>query len=84
MSSALLVSSERWKKELISMRKRKIYFQQVPVEFVRKIAERQDLKIEVTSPNVVIETPDTKTEPYSQINIGRLSNQHLSENPRCN
>ena len=47
------------------MRTRKTYFQQVPVELVKKIAERQDLKIEVTSPNVLVETPAIKTEPSS-------------------
>jgi hypothetical protein len=49
------------------MRTRKTYFQQVPVELVKKIAERQDLKIEVTTPNVGVENPATKTEPYSVV-----------------
>ena len=47
------------------MRKRKTHFQQVPVELVKKILERQDVKIEVTTPTVEVETPATKTEPYS-------------------
>jgi hypothetical protein len=48
------------------MRKRKTHFQQVPVELLKKILKRQNVKIEVTTPkNVVVETQATKTEPYS-------------------
>ena len=59
----------RWmKKEQVSnMRKVKTHFEQVPVEVVKKIAEEEqepDEK-ESTSPNVVVETPAMKTDPYS-------------------
>lgn len=47
------------------MRKRRTHFQQVPVELVKKILERQGVKIEVTTPNLVVENPATKIEPYS-------------------
>jgi hypothetical protein len=66
MSSPLLVSRSDGE-EANLMRKRKTHFQQVPVELVKKILERQDVKIEVTTPSVVVENPATKTEPYSVV-----------------
>jgi hypothetical protein len=52
------------------MRKRETHFQQVPLELLKKILKRQDVKIEVTtSKNVVVETQATKTEPYSVVTL---------------
>jgi hypothetical protein len=65
MSSALLVFRSDRDGANFLMRKRKTHFQQVPVDVVKKILKRQGVKIEVTTPNVVVETPATKTEPYS-------------------
>jgi hypothetical protein len=65
MSSALLVSRSDGEGANFLMRKRRTHFQQVPVELVKKILERQGVKIEVTTPNLVVENPATKTEPYS-------------------
>jgi hypothetical protein len=75
------VSVERMKKEQGSnMRKVKTHFEQVPVEVVKKkiAVERQQAEREqeaeteqesdeneTRSPNLVVETPATKTEPYS-------------------
>ena len=55
------------------MSKVKTHFEQVPVELVKKIAvedreaEREEELDEkdTRSPNLVVETPATKTEPYS-------------------
>lgn len=55
------------------MRKVKTYFEQVPVELVKKIAveeqeperEQESDEQEPRTPNLVVETPATKTEPYS-------------------
>lgn len=48
------------------MRKVKTHFEQIPVEMVKKITEEEEAdEREVKSPNVVVETPATKTEPYS-------------------
>jgi hypothetical protein len=50
------------------VRKVKTHFEQIPVETVRKIAdelEEQSDQKETTFPNVVVERPNTKTEPYS-------------------
>jgi hypothetical protein len=67
MSSALLVSRRDEEGANFLMRKGRTHFQQVPVELVKKILQRQDVKIEVTTPNVVVENPATKTEPYSVV-----------------
>ena len=50
-----------------SMRRVKTHFEQVPVETVKKIADKdeEELEPEITIPNLVVETPATKTEPYS-------------------
>jgi hypothetical protein len=63
------------KREQVSnMRKVKTHFEQVPIEVVKKrIAveqqqaerEQESDENETTSPNLVVETPATKTEPYS-------------------
>lgn len=48
------------------MRKVKTHFEQIPIEIVKKIAEEEESdEKEIKSPNVVVETPATKTEPYS-------------------
>ena len=52
------------------MRKAKTHFEQVPVELVKKIAEEiveaEELdENEIDTPNLEVETPATKTEPYS-------------------
>jgi hypothetical protein len=48
------------------MSKRKTYFEQIPVEEVKKIAkELVELPEKTAAPNVVVETPAMKTEPYS-------------------
>lgn len=48
------------------MRKVKTHFEQIPVEIVKKIAEEEESdEKEIEPPNVVVETPATKTEPYS-------------------
>lgn len=52
------------------MRKVKTHFEQVPVEWVKKIAEgiveTEELdEKEIETANAVRETPVTKTEPYS-------------------
>jgi hypothetical protein len=49
------------------MRKVKTHFEQVPVEIVKKIAEKEQAsdQKEIAGPNVIVETPATKTEPYS-------------------
>jgi hypothetical protein len=47
------------------MRKAKTYFEQIPIETVKKIAEAEESdKKEIENPNVIVETPATKTEPY--------------------
>lgn len=46
------------------MHKVKTHFEQIPVEIVKKIAELEESD-QKESPNVVVETPATKTEPYS-------------------
>jgi hypothetical protein len=43
-------------------RKRRTYFEQVPVEVVKKIALEQDRKKKA---NAIVEPPAKKTEPYS-------------------
>jgi hypothetical protein len=49
-----------------TMSKRKTHFEQIPVEEVRRIAwEVVELPEKTAAPNVVVETPATKTEPYS-------------------
>jgi hypothetical protein len=48
------------------MRKVKTHFEQIPIEIVKKIAEQEESdQKEIKSPTVVVETPATKTEPYS-------------------
>jgi hypothetical protein len=47
------------------MEKAKTHFEQIPVEIVKKIADEVDTEKKIRSDNVAIETPDTKTEPYS-------------------
>jgi len=50
------------------MRKVKTHFEQVPLETVWKTAdkhEEESRQKEITIPNVVVERPNTKTEPYS-------------------
>jgi len=48
------------------MRKIKTHFEQVPIEMVKKIAEEEETdEKEIKNPNVVVETPASKTEPYS-------------------
>jgi len=48
------------------MRKATTHFEQIPIEIVKKIAEEEESdEKEIKSPNVVVETPATKTEPYS-------------------
>ena len=48
------------------MRKVKTHFEQIPIEIVKKIAEQEESdEEEIKNPNVVVETPATKTEPYS-------------------
>jgi hypothetical protein len=69
MNCALLVSRRVKKEQVAIMRKVKTHFEQIPIEIVKKIADEQksddsDDK-EIKGPNVVVETPATKTEPYS-------------------
>jgi hypothetical protein len=55
------------------MQKAKTHFEQIPVKAVKQIAEQEDSKItikEKRSGTVAVETPATKTEPYS-MNISR-------------
>lgn len=55
------------------MAKVRMHFEQVPVEVVKKIAVKEQAveseeeleQNETRSPNLVVETPITKTEPYS-------------------
>ncbi len=49
------------------MRKLKTRFEQVPLELVKKIIEKQQeaRQPRIKTPNLVVETPATKTEPYS-------------------
>jgi hypothetical protein len=53
------------------MRKPKTYFEQIPVHVVKQIAEEMDSDQldsdheEIRNKNVTVETPATKTEPYS-------------------
>jgi hypothetical protein len=47
------------------MEKAKTHFEQIPVEIVKKIADEVDTEKKIRSDNVAIETPATKTEPYS-------------------
>lgn len=73
MSSALLVCRWMKKEQVAIMRKVKTHFEQVPVAVVKKIAveeqeaerEQESDEKETRSPNLVVETPATKTEPYS-------------------
>ena len=66
MSSALLVSRRTKKEQVAIMRKVKTHFEQIPIEIVKKIAEQEESEEkEIKSANVVVETPATKTEPYS-------------------
>jgi hypothetical protein len=62
-----LIVSRRTKKEWVAiMRKVKTHFEQIPIEIAKKIAEKEESdEREIKSPNVVVETPATKTEPYS-------------------
>ena len=66
MNSALLVSRSMKKEQVAIMRKVKTHFEQISIEIVKKIAEQEESdQKEIKSPNVVVETPATKTEPYS-------------------
>jgi hypothetical protein len=48
------------------MRKVKTHFEQIPIEIVKKIAEQEESdQKEIKNPTVVVETPATKTAPYS-------------------
>jgi len=48
------------------MRKVKTHFEQIPIEIAKKIAEEEEPdEKQIKSPNLVNETPATKTEPYS-------------------
>lgn len=48
------------------MRKVKTHFEQIPIEMVKKITEEEESNDEeIKNANVVVETPATKTEPYS-------------------
>ena len=47
------------------MEKAKTHFEQIAVEIVKKIADEVDTEKKIRSDNVAIETPATKTEPYS-------------------
>ena len=70
MSSALLVCRWMKKEQVAIMRKMKTHFEQIPVEMVKKIAtEKESDQKEITSPNVIVETPATKTEPYSVTSV---------------
>jgi hypothetical protein len=54
------------KEQVAIMRKVKTHFEQIPIEIVKKIAEEEESdEKEIKTPNVVVETPATKTEPYS-------------------
>ena len=46
------------------MRKSKTYFEQIPVEVVKKIVEELPEKEEIGNDNVIVETPSRKAEPY--------------------
>ena len=49
-----------------TMSKRRTHFEQIPVEEVKKIVkEVVELPEKSATPYVVVETPATKTEPYS-------------------
>ena len=66
MNCGLLVSRKTKKEQVAIMRKVKTHFEQIPIEIVKKIAEEEESdQKEIKSPNVVVETPATKTEPYS-------------------
>ncbi len=47
------------------MGKAKTHFEQIPVEIVKKIADEVVTEKKIRSDNVTIDTPATKTEPYS-------------------
>jgi hypothetical protein len=48
------------------VRKPKTHFEQIPVEVAKKIAEVEVLKKkESTKDDVIVQTPASKTEPYS-------------------
>jgi len=63
------------------MRRVKMHFDQVPVEVVKKIAveeqeaEQESDEEETRTPNLVVETPATKTEPYSVSSIMNCSHR---------
>jgi hypothetical protein len=46
-------------------RKPRTYFEQVPVEIVKKIAEQDRKKKTNATANVIVDPPARKTEPYS-------------------
>jgi hypothetical protein len=65
-----------WKEQ--AMHKTKIHFQQVPLEVVAKILERKELhrkakeagkRKDHATGSVLVERPDSKTEPYSVHNV---------------
>lgn len=47
------------------MRSARTYFEQIPVEAVKRIIERRPDKKDIESDEVIAETPAGKTEPYS-------------------
>lgn len=57
------------------MKKVTTHFEQIPVEIVKRIAEEMDPdqadsdQERIRNKNVIVETPSTKTEPYS-VSVG--------------
>jgi hypothetical protein len=64
MNCALLVSRRTKKEQVAIMRKVRTHFEQIPIETVKRIAEKEESdQKEITISNVIVETPATKTEP---------------------
>ncbi len=80
IAHALLV----WDSEVKhSMKKAKTHFEQIPVDVVKQIAEEIDSdqmdsdKSRIKEKNVTVQTPATKTEPYS-VSVGMQCRSRIS------